>query len=135
MGDQDDVTVLVERYLDAVATLSRQLAESYGVDDLFAARNEKAMPREGSFGEGGEYQFHGSGCTIDDGSMSVNFNFFDNGRVDGFDAWRLHIFAEDNGVASDLSIDTSRKSLEAAIKNLVAAGRAIAVSGNLYILK
>lgn len=129
------IVLLIERYLEAVAMLSRRLAEELGVEDLFLARRRNEVPRAGPFGDGGEFQFHGIGCTIDDGSTCVNFDFYADGRFDGFDAWRLHTFAEDNAVFNDASVDTSRGGLEREIQLLVASGDVRPVEGsNLFKL-
>lgn len=40
------------------------------------------------------YSFHGMRCCVEYGSVVVDFDFGPNGRFDGFDAWRLHLFAE-----------------------------------------
>lgn len=132
---KESVIILIERYLDAVAMLSKGLAKELGVDDLFLARQRNEVPRSGAFGDNGEFQFHGIGCTIDDGSTCVNFDFYANGRTDGFDAWRLHTFAEDNAVFDDASIDTSRDGLERELRLLVASGDVRPVEGSrLFVL-
>lgn len=124
------VMILIERYLEAVATLSRRLAKDLEVEDLFLARQRSEIPRSGAFGDGGEFQFHGIGCTIDDGSICVNFDFYAEGRCDGFDAWRLHTFAEDNAVFNDASVDTSRSGLEQELRLLVASGDVRPIEGS-----
>ena len=40
------------------------------------------------------YAFHGIGCCVKFGSTIVDFDFGPQGRHDGFDAWRLHCYAE-----------------------------------------
>lgn len=130
-----DAMTLIQRYLEAVAQLTARLAKAYGVESLFLARRDGKIPRSGSFGDGGEFQFHGIGCNIDDGFISVNFDFFADGRTDGFDAWRLHTFAEDNSVAKDLALDTSRAALARQIEGFVRMGYVVPVLGsNLFML-
>ena len=41
-----------------------------------------------------KYRFHGIGCSVTFGSIVVDFDFGPNGRYDGFDAWRLSLFAK-----------------------------------------
>lgn len=41
-----------------------------------------------------KYRFHGIGCCVTFGSVVVDFDFGPNGRFDGFDAWRLSLFAK-----------------------------------------
>lgn len=133
--EQEDLITLIKRYLEAVARLSKALQEAYRVESLFLARQAQKIPRSAKLGEDGEFQFHGIGCSIDDGSTSVNFDFYGNGCSDGFDAWRLHTFAEDNGAAEDLALDTSPASLTLGIEELVRSGLVVSVEGsNLFKL-
>lgn len=40
-----------------------------------------------------EYYFHGIGCCVTYPNIRIDWDFGNNGRIDGFDAWRLWIFA------------------------------------------
>lgn len=40
------------------------------------------------------YRFHGIGCCVTFGKVTVDFDFGPGGRFDGFDAWRLSLFAK-----------------------------------------
>ncbi|MEM7475342.1 MAG: hypothetical protein AAF483_10150 [Planctomycetota bacterium] len=40
------------------------------------------------------YSFHGIGCRVMFGTLDVDFDFGPHGRHDGFDAWRLHRYAQ-----------------------------------------
>ena len=40
------------------------------------------------------YSFHGIGCRVMFGSLDVDFDFGPHGRHDGFDSWRLHMYAK-----------------------------------------
>jgi len=42
-----------------------------------------------------EYYFHGIGCCVTFSNVRVDWDFGHNGRIDGFDAWRLWIFAKE----------------------------------------
>lgn len=42
-----------------------------------------------------EFAFHGVGCRVEMGGKSVDFDFGEEGRHDGFDAWRLWLYAEE----------------------------------------
>lgn len=41
------------------------------------------------------YQFHGIGLRLRIGQRRIDFDFGHGGRTDGFDAWRLWLFAKD----------------------------------------
>ena len=55
-----------------------------------------AIPQRGILDEQQSisYSFHGIGCCVEFGTVVVDFDFGPNGRSDGFDAWRLQLFAE-----------------------------------------
>ncbi|WLT32336.1 hypothetical protein [Geothrix sp. PMB-07] len=41
-----------------------------------------------------EYAFHGAGCRVETPEGPIDWDFGDNGRVDGFDLWRLSVFVQ-----------------------------------------
>lgn len=126
---------LIERYLEVSTRLAKQLAQDLGVTDLFLALRRKEIPRAGTFGGTGEYLFHGIGCTIDNGSIRVNFDYYADGRFDAFDAWRLQNFALGNPDLVDRRFDTSRANIERELQLLAAAGTIESIDGtNLYRL-
>lgn len=45
---------------------------------------------------------HGFGIAIDFPDLTIDFDWGERGEPDGFDAWRLWIFHEDNGLLSHL---------------------------------
>ena len=51
------------------------------------------VPRTGILGKY-EYSFHGIGCCFNFGDITVDYDYGDQGRIDGFDLWRLTIFGE-----------------------------------------
>lgn len=40
------------------------------------------------------YCFHGVGCCVEFGTKTIDFDYGLEGRCDGFDAWRLSIYAD-----------------------------------------
>lgn len=132
---EKDMLALIERYLETVERLSTALAAAYQVDSLLVARKSKKIPRLGDFGSCGEFSFHGIGCRIDDGNTSADFDFYGDGRTDGFDAWRLRGFVEHNKLAADLAFDTSHNALKSKIAELVLSGSVVPIAGsNLFRL-
>src|SRR6185295_8225991 len=65
-------------------------------DELMYWR-QAGLPREGFVDpeQTIEYFFHGIGCRVSLPSGEVDWDFGHDGRLDGFDAWRLGCFAED----------------------------------------
>jgi hypothetical protein len=116
-----DLTILRElivSYKNEISKRIRRLQVELGCIDLMRGWREQAFPREGQFGTRGDgfYSFHGTGCSVDDGTTSVEFEFGEGGRVDGFDAWRLHLFSQNfpnkyQGVESLLAIESGLKTL------------------------
>lgn len=69
--------------------------EKYGTTELLSAViSQKTIPRQGSFGIIKSYAFHGCGLYAKLPDTEVDFDFGDNDRIDGFDAWRLKKFAD-----------------------------------------
>jgi hypothetical protein len=119
MNPENKLLDVARRYVAAVESLTALLREQLGVTDLLGAVNASKIPREGKLADGAEYSFHGVGCLVDDGKVSVDFDFGPNGRSDGFDAWRLKNFADQ--VAPDSGFDRL-ESMEAALSELERQG-------------
>lgn len=51
------------------------------------------VPGRGELVGGGEYVIHGYGCAVRLPDTSVDFDFGDDGQIDGFDWYRLSTFA------------------------------------------
>jgi hypothetical protein len=84
-----------------------------------------------------EYGFHGIGCWVNLPSGEVDWDFGQEGRLDGFDAWRLWRFAEDG---TDKFPEFKRKeTLDEAFSHAVAHGIICAPfkgrQDNLYYLR
>ena len=85
----------------ALTEAKRQVAELFkdytGLDNPMHWR-QVGLPRSGSFGSNGQYQylFHGIGCRFQLVDREIDFDFGHDGRVDGFNMWWLRCFAEDS---------------------------------------
>ncbi|WP_442963514.1 DUF6896 domain-containing protein [Pseudomonas sp. CCNWLW23] len=53
------------------------------------------MERCGEIIDGLEYGLHGVGCAIHFPTELVDFGYGPNNRIDGFDVWRLYMYAAD----------------------------------------
>lgn len=51
------------------------------------------IPQRGALANGVPYFKHGYGCAVSLPGGAVDFDFGENGEIDGFDAWRLAGFA------------------------------------------
>lgn len=64
--------------------------------DLMYARSN-GLPKDGFLDpeQRIEYYFHGIGCCVTFPNGSVDWDFGYDGRLNGFDAWRLWVFVEE----------------------------------------
>ena len=87
---------LIVEYQSHVVASVRALREKFGVDDVLGAVLRREIPEVGSLDDRHEtrFRFHGSGCHLDSDQGEVEFDFGPDGRHDGFDGWRLWIFAQ-----------------------------------------
>jgi hypothetical protein len=90
------------------------------------------MTPDGTLGAGSRYRKHGYGCDVTGDSWSVDFDFGDEGQIDGFDEWRLEIFLMENPQSSEVTtVEHLRNSFRAAVE----AGEIIYSGRHLYYLK
>lgn len=84
---------LIRDYLAAVYRVVSALRAGFGYHDLLRARGQRKIPKEGVI-NGVEFSFHGIGCRAVVDGLEVDFDFGVDDRIDGFEAWRLWRFAE-----------------------------------------
>lgn len=83
----------VGEYIRAVEEAQDFLQDYSGKLHPLAAWHQKQIPQEGTAPGIKKYCFHGVGCEVEleDGNI-VDFDY--NSNKIGFNAWRLHLFAE-----------------------------------------
>jgi hypothetical protein len=92
----EELLQLIHEYRAAVDHAARVLIQVTGcAEPLFAVRSAR-VPRQGVL-PGGTYRFHGVGCEVVLGDVTVDFDWGPDGRYGGFDAWRLSHFSEHRG--------------------------------------
>lgn len=84
---------LILDYREAVADVVAQLQQDIGPELLRKGPSGGRFARVGVLSDGSEYKFHGIGCAVTRGDVDVDFDFGVDGRYDGFDWWRLWLFA------------------------------------------
>src|SRR3990167_1171725 len=92
---RDWAVALISTYIFESARLAERVCRLYSQPTLLAGRQSGAIPRSGLL-EGLEFDFHGIGCWISENGLSVDFDFLPDGRLGGFDAWRLQVFSQSN---------------------------------------
>ncbi|HZI12183.1 MAG TPA: hypothetical protein VE153_17500 [Myxococcus sp.] len=130
MQPDDWLGRLISEYVQATRALSQRLGAAFAQSSLLQGRRDKAIPRSGRTADGLVFNFHGAGCWISDGQLSVDFDFLPDGQVDGFDAWRLHVFTEENPALVGVR---SHEEVQLALELLAKLGRVLPVEGtSLY---
>ena len=121
------IKTLIHDYLRAAESLSSRLAAAFGVSDLPSGRRSRSIPRTGETPDGIEFRFHGAGCWMTDGDTTVDIDFGPDGTIDVFDAWRLHVYSEDQP-----SLTGVRSSTEVgeALGGLLGVGALIQLEGS-----
>lgn len=57
------------------------------------------VPQTGELSGGGKYFIHGFGCTVKSPDTYVDFDFGEQGQIDGFDCYRMSDFARERLVS------------------------------------
>ena len=93
---RDRILVMIRDYQQRVARFVSAAKAFFGEEDLLAVSMAGQLPDEGHLDDAQEsaFRFHGAGCAVKTLDAEIDFDFGPDGRHDGFDAWRLHIFAE-----------------------------------------
>ena len=99
---------------------------------------QSGAPKAGWIGSNMEYEytFHGTDCTFNFGDSQIEFEFGYDGRVGGFNGWKLFCFAEDGtGDYPEFQDDNYiNKCIEKAKKNRIISTPFIEKSDDLYYL-
>lgn len=86
---------LIDTYVLTARALGRRLGATFQTE-LLRGRRTGVIPQQGVTADGLEFSFHGAGCRIELNDVVVDFDFLPDGRIGGFDAWRLHLFTTEN---------------------------------------
>jgi hypothetical protein len=84
---------LIQDYVKAVGYCVSRMREHYREHDLLSGQRAGRIPKRGVIENGKiSFFFHGIGCNVDTPDFSVDFDFGPDGRIGGFDAFRLSLF-------------------------------------------
>lgn len=87
---------LADEYVGDAYDVVSVLRRHYPYQNLLQGRRTGSIPQQGDLPEGIRFEFHGIGCLFQTASKKLDLDFGPDGRCDGFDAWRLHLFANEN---------------------------------------
>ncbi len=84
---------LIHDYVRAVNYCVSRLRAHFREHDLLTGQRAGRIPKRGVIDNGKlSFSFHGIGCNVDTPDFSVDFDFGPDGRIGGFDAFRLSLF-------------------------------------------
>jgi len=126
---------LIIDFLNKVDIGTKLLEEKFGTRNILRLWRSNQIQRCGKITDTVEYELHGVGCAIHFPTESVDFDYGSNNRIDGFDVWRLYIYASDRPLKYKKYCDKDELKKEFneyfALKKI----EKMSASDNLYILK
>ena len=84
---------LINEYLAQVKTATDLLEQKFGTKNILRLWRSGQIPRRGSITEDVTYELHGIGCSVYLSEICIDFDYGPDERVDGFDSWRLYMYA------------------------------------------
>jgi hypothetical protein len=129
-----DLLNLIKKYQESVELLFPRVAKHLNVELPISNREWTGIEADqrGETSCGVRYFIHGYGIAMNDGKVKVDFDLGEKGQINGFDAWRLESFVEENNIETALS---DGKLIEAAIKEAESNGEVIRSEYILCYLK
>lgn len=127
---------LITEYLAQVKKATDLLEKTFGTKNILRLWRSNKIPRRGSVTDDVTYEPHGIGCSVYLSEICVDFDFGPDERVDGFDAWRLYMYACE--VPHRFKKYTDREFLEREFDEYLKKGKAKKIedsSSSLYFIK
>lgn len=84
---------LINEYLAQVKMATDLLEISFGTKNILGLWRTKKISQRGSVSGDVTYELHGIGCRVYISEICIDFDYGPEDRVDGFDLWRLFIYA------------------------------------------
>ncbi|OPA90384.1 hypothetical protein BFW86_12145 [Pseudomonas fluorescens] len=66
---------------------------SFGTKNILGLWRFRKIPQHGPIADEVTYELHGIGCSVYLAETCIDFDYGPNERVDGFDPWRLYMYA------------------------------------------
>jgi len=131
-----DLEQLIFDFLAKVEKSTALLEEKFGTRCILELWRTNKIERCGTIVGDITYELHGVGCAIYLPEACVDFDYGTDGRIDGFDVWRLYLLACE--LPQQYKKYTDKNVLKADFQNYIAAGFLEKMSGPtdyLYIFK
>lgn len=132
--DDKNLEDLITDFLSKVDIGTELLQKKFGVRNILRLWRSKQIERCGEINHETQYELHGVGCAIHFPSESVDFDYGSGGRIDGFDVWRLYIYANDR--PEQYKKFTNKKTLEVEFTKYISLNKIekMSINDNLYVL-
>ncbi|MFT0477078.1 DUF6896 domain-containing protein [Pseudomonas antarctica] len=127
---------LIAEYLEQVKKSTDLLEQVFGTKNILSLWRSKKIPQRGKVADDVTYELHGIGCRVYLSEICVDFDYGPDERVDGFDAWRLYLYACETPLKYKKY--TNKESLEREFNAYLKKGKAKKVEGstsNLYFIQ
>ncbi|MCF5055316.1 hypothetical protein GIW50_26115 [Pseudomonas syringae] len=127
---------LITEYLAQVKKSTELLEKAFGTKNILRLWRSNKIPRRGSVTDDVTYELHGIGCSVYLSEICVDFDYGPDERVDGFDSWRLYMYACE--VPHRFKKYTDREFLEGEFNDYLQKGKAKKIIGsksNLYFMQ
>jgi hypothetical protein len=95
MNNQGNLEKLARDFLSSVDEATCLFEEKFGTRCILRLWRSGKIRRCGVVKGNVTYELHGVGCAVNLPHVLVDFDYGPDGRVDGFDAWRLIIYASE----------------------------------------
>ncbi len=127
---------LITEYLAQVKKATDLLERSFGTKNILGLWRTKKISQRGSVNGDVTYELHGIGCRVYISEICIDFDYGPEDRVDGFDLWRLFIYACE--LPEKYKPYTNRELLEHDFNEYLKLGKAKKIPGgmsNLYFIQ
>ena len=120
---------LISEYLEEVEKATNLLELSFGTKNILGLWRSKQIPQRGKLSDDATYELHGIGCRVYISEKCIDFDYGPDGRIDGFDSWRLYIYACE--VPKKYKKYTNKTTLEREFSEYVEKGKAKKIQGSI----
>jgi hypothetical protein len=127
---------LIVDFLSKVDKATSLLEEKFGTRCILRLWRTNKIERCGTIVDNITYELHGVGCAIRLPEVCIDFDYGPNGRTDGFDVWRLYMYACE--LPLKYQKYTDKKLLTAEFEDYISTGKIEEISpgtDGLYIIK
>ncbi|QJI41403.1 hypothetical protein HKK52_10905 [Pseudomonas sp. ADAK2] len=84
---------LIIDFLSKVDKATELFEKKFGTRSILRLWRTKKIERCGTVMDNITYELHGVGCVVHLPEASIDFDYGPDGRIDGFDVWRLYLLA------------------------------------------